>query len=128
MSFSCILNFSNKFLQYSIMSYNLDHSVVHFIKRMKPELLDEQGSDSCNYKCGMTCVLKAYHGHGDILRLLLPLFSNANIKDDTGKTPLDLASFKGNYYLYLISKTRHLQRILYYLTFTCKIHSIECKY
>ncbi|KAJ9592428.1 hypothetical protein L9F63_015844, partial [Diploptera punctata] len=40
--------------------------------------------------------LAAYHGHGDILRLLLPLFSNANIKDDTGKTPLDLASFKGH--------------------------------
>lgn len=40
-------------------------------------------------------MFQAYHGHGDILRLLLPLFSNANIKDDTGKTPLDHASFKG---------------------------------
>jgi ankyrin repeat protein len=40
-------------------------------------------------------IFQAYHGHGDILRLLLPLFSNANIKDDTGKTPLDHASFKG---------------------------------
>lgn len=40
--------------------------------------------------------LQAYHGHGEILRLLLPLFPNTNIKEDTGKTPLDLASYRGH--------------------------------
>jgi len=39
---------------------------------------------------------QAYHGHDEILHLLLPLFPNTNIKEDSGKTPLDLAAYKGH--------------------------------
>lgn len=52
-----------------------------------------------NYSISMipckTCY-QAYHGHDEILQLLLPLFPNTNIKEDSGKTPLDLASYKGH--------------------------------
>lgn len=40
--------------------------------------------------------LAAYHGHSEILRLLLPLFPNTNIQEDSGKTPLDLAAYEGH--------------------------------
>lgn len=39
---------------------------------------------------------QAYHGHSEILKLLLPLYPDTNIKEDSGKTPLDLASYKGH--------------------------------
>lgn len=44
----------------------------------------------------LKCVLQAYHGHDEILQLLLPLFPDTNIKEDSGKTPLDLAAYKGH--------------------------------
>ncbi|XP_076293144.1 uncharacterized protein LOC143215159 isoform X1 [Lasioglossum baleicum] len=40
--------------------------------------------------------LAAYYGHSKILSLLLPLFSDTNIKEDSGKTPLHLAASKGH--------------------------------
>ncbi|KAH0547044.1 serine/threonine-protein phosphatase 6 regulatory ankyrin repeat subunit A-like isoform X2 [Cotesia glomerata] len=40
--------------------------------------------------------LAAFCGHGEILRLLLPLFPSTNIREDTGKTPLDLAAYCGH--------------------------------
>jgi hypothetical protein len=61
-------------------------------------------------------MFQAYHGHGDILRLLLPLFSNANIKDDTGKTPLDHASFKGTINLCpLVNRDWHKHLCVFHL-------------
>lgn len=44
----------------------------------------------------MNMYFQAYYGHSEILSLLLPLFPNTNIKEDTGKTPLHLASCKGH--------------------------------
>lgn len=41
--------------------------------------------------------LAAYYGHHEILRLLLPFFSNYNVREHNGRTPLDLAAFKGKF-------------------------------
>lgn len=49
-----------------------------------------------NYPNKRKTCYQAYHGHDEILQLLLPLFPNTNIKEDSGKTPLDLASYKGH--------------------------------
>lgn len=45
--------------------------------------------------CVFVCY-QAHHGHNEILQLLLPLFPDTNIKEDSGKTPLDLAAYKGH--------------------------------
>lgn len=47
--------------------------------------------------------LAAYHGHNEILRLMLPLFSNYNLRENNGRTPLDLAAYKGNFLVLLSS-------------------------
>lgn len=41
-------------------------------------------------------LFQAYHGNTEILRMLLPLFTNTNIRDEKGRTPLHLAAYKGN--------------------------------
>ncbi|KAF4518750.1 hypothetical protein B566_EDAN006154 [Ephemera danica] len=41
--------------------------------------------------------LASFYGHANILQVLIPLFNDVNIKDNTGKTPLDLAAYNGQY-------------------------------
>ena len=40
--------------------------------------------------------LKAYHGHRDIIHLLLRFYPDVNIKEEKGKTPLYLAKRRGH--------------------------------
>ncbi|EEB14418.1 ankyrin repeat domain-containing protein, putative [Pediculus humanus corporis] len=40
--------------------------------------------------------IASYYGFNEIMRLLLPLFNNVNVKDELGRTPLQLASLKGH--------------------------------